>query len=120
MTRTSAGVLAGVVLGALHGLWIARGDATSGAVVGAVLGRASQGIINGILAAYAARGQNPVVRATLWGGAIGAALGVLRGLAHRQWTEAVTLSAIVGLGCGLAAGLAKRRGPPPAAAGPAA
>jgi hypothetical protein len=122
VTKVTAGVLAGFVLGALHGLWSARGDAGTGTLVGAVLGRASQGIINGILAAYMARGQSPVWRGALWGAVIGAVLGALRAIAHHAWAETIPPSAIVGLGCGVAAALARRpkAAPRPAAGDPGA
>jgi hypothetical protein len=97
MTREAAGVLAGIALGALHGLLSARGQT------------ASQGIINGILAAYATRPGAPVWRTAVWGALIGAGLGCLSGIPHRAWAETIPLGALVGLGCGAAAGLAGRR-----------
>lgn len=109
MTREAAGVLAGIVLGALHGLASARGGGGAAVVVATVLGRASQGIINGILVAYATRPGAPVWRTALWGGVIGAGLGILSGIPHRAWAETIPLGALVGLGCGAAAGLAGRR-----------
>lgn len=109
MTREAAGVLAGIALGALHGLLSARGQTDAAAVVSTVLGRASQGIINGILAAYATRPGAPVWRTAAWGALIGAGLGCLSGIPHRTWAETIPLGALVGLGCGAAAGLAGRR-----------
>jgi len=109
MTREAAGVLAGIVLGALHGFLSTRGQPDASAVAAAVLGRASQGIINGILAAYATRPGAPVWRTALWGALIGAGLGCLSGTPHRAWLETIPLGAVVGLGCGAATALAGRR-----------
>lgn len=102
-------MLAGILLGALHGLISARGEADTAVVVATVLGRASQGIINGILAAYATRPKSPVWRTALWGALIGAGLGCLSGIPHRAWLETIPLGAAVGLGCGAAAASSGRR-----------
>jgi hypothetical protein len=109
MTREAAGVLAGILLGGLHGLISARGESATAVVVATVLGRASQGIINGILAAYVTRPRAPVWRTALWGGLIGAGLGCLSGIPHRAWLQTIPLGAVVGLGCGAAAAIAGRR-----------
>jgi hypothetical protein len=109
MTREAAGVLAGIVLGGLHGLISAHGEADTAVVLATVLGRASQGIINGILAAYVTKPKAPVWRAALWGGVIGAGLGCLSGIPHHTWIQTIPLGAAVGLGCGAAAAIAGRR-----------
>jgi len=109
MTRETAGVLAGVALGVAHGFLSARGQSEAAVVAATVLGRASQGIINGILAAYATRPGAPIWWTSLWGAVIGAGLGCLSGIPHRAWAETIPLGALVGLGCGAAAGLAGRK-----------
>lgn len=109
MTREAAGVLAGILLGAVHGIVSARGEANTAVVVATLLGRASQGIINGILAAYATRPGAPLWRTALWGAVIGAGLGSLSGIPHRAWAETIPLGAVVGLGCGVATAIAGRR-----------
>lgn len=109
MSRVTAGAVAGLLLGLLHGFWSARAEtAGAGTLAGALLGRASQGIVNGILAAWMVRAQAPVWRGALWGALIGVLLGALRGIAHQAWAETIPPSALVGLGCGLAASLARR------------
>ncbi len=108
MTKTSAGILAGILLGVLYGLYTARGETTAAAVSASLLGRSAQGIINGILAAYANKGAPPLWRGALWGVVIGLLLGVLAGLSMHSVAEALLPSAIVGLGCGLATAKAKR------------
>ena len=108
MSKLTAGVLAGLVLGALHGMWAARGDMGATTLAGALLGRASQGIINGILTAWLAGGRMPAWRAAVWGALFGVLLGALRGIAHQAWMTTISPSAVVGLGCGLAVSLARR------------
>ncbi len=108
MSRISGGVLAGIVLGGLYGVWSARGAGDAAAIVGMVLGRASQGIVNGILAAYFTPPRSPAWRGALTGGLIGGLLGALRGIPHQTWAEAVPLGLAVGIGCGVAASLAGR------------
>ena len=108
MTKLTAGVLAGLVLGTLHGIWVARGDAGATSLAGALLGRASQGIINGVLTAWLAGAKAPAWRPALWGTLLGVLLGALRGIAHQSWAVTIPPSAIVGLGCGLAIAFARR------------
>lgn len=108
MTKLTAGVLAGLVLGALHGLWVLRGNAAAASLAGALLGRASQGIINGILTAWVAGARTPAWRTVLVGTLLGVLLGALRGMAHHGWAETIPPSAIVGFGCGIAVALARR------------
>ena len=108
MTKVSVGVLAGIVLGLLYGLYNARGGAGAAALSASLLGRSSQGIINGVLAAYANKGVTPLWRGGLWGTLIGLGLGVLAGLASHSITGALLPSAVLGLGCGLATAKAKR------------
>jgi len=72
------------------------------------LGRASQGIINGVLAAYVNKGATPLWRGAFWGGLIGLLLGVLAGISTHAFPASLIPSAILGLGCGLATAKAKR------------
>ena len=108
MTKVSAGVLAGLFLGGAHGVWSAGGDASGTALFLSILGRASQGIINGVLAAYLTNPRTPLWRGGLVGCALGAGLGALAGIPASNWMQTVPASALVGLGCGLAAAKAKR------------
>lgn len=108
MTKVSAGVLAGILLGALYGLYNAWGDATATAISASLLGRSAQGIINGVLAAYANKGPTPLWRGALWGALIGLGLGALAGLSSHSIAAALLPSAVVGLGCGLATAKARR------------
>ena len=109
MTKLTAGVLAGLILGILHGVVSSWGDPKAMVVFTTILGRASQGIINGILAAYASRGQTPLWRGALIGSAIGLALGGLSGLPDRAWSTSLPLGAVVGLGAGAAAAAVKTK-----------
>ncbi len=108
MTKVTAGVLTGILLGALYGVYNAHASATAAGVSASLLGRSAQGIINGVLAAYANKGATPVWRGALWGVLIGLGLGVLAGLSMHSVTRALLPSALVGLGCGLATARAKR------------
>lgn len=108
MTKVSAGVMTGITLGALYGLYNAGVGATAAAVSASLLGRSAQGIINGVLAAYANKGATPLWRGTLWGGLIGLGLGVLAGLSSHSVTAQLLPSAVLGLGCGFATARARR------------
>ena len=108
MTKVSAGVLTGILLGILYGLYNTRGDMSATALSASLLGRSAQGIINGVLAAYANKGTPPLWRGALWGILIGLGLGVLAGISTHTFPAALIPSAIVGLGCGLATAKAKR------------
>jgi hypothetical protein len=108
MTKVSAGVLTGILLGVLYGLYNARGDMSAAAVSASLLGRSAQGIINGVLAAYANKGNPPMWRGAIWGILIGLGLGVLAGLSTHTLPAALIPSAVVGLGCGLTTARARR------------
>jgi|GEM_PF-2264597 len=108
MTKVSAGVLTGILLGILYGLYNARGDMSATALSASLLGRSAQGIINGVLAAYANKGGPPLWRGALWGVLIGLALGVLAGVSTHTFPVALIPSAVLGLGCGLATAKARR------------
>jgi hypothetical protein len=108
MTKVSAGVLTGIMLGALYGLYNASSGPTAATVSASLLGRSAQGIINGVLAAYANKGATPLWRGALWGTLIGLALGVLSGLTSHSISAQLLPSAVVGLGCGLATARASR------------
>ena len=108
MTKVSAGVLTGIVLGAAHGLVGAWGEPRVIDVFTSVLGRASQGIITGVLAAYVTPGRTPVWRGALLGGAIGLGLGALAGLPHRDWLTMIPAGGVIGLFCGGATARAGR------------
>jgi hypothetical protein len=108
MTKVTAGVLTGIVLGAAHGVVSAWGDPHTVDLLVSVLGRASQGIINGVLAAYVAPGRTPAWRAMLLSGLIGLALGGLSGIPHKSWQQTLPLGAFIGVACGAAAARAGR------------
>jgi hypothetical protein len=101
-------VAAGLLLGAAQGFLMAGSDSTGMATFLSVLGRASQGIINGVLVAYALKPKAPLWRGGLVGGALGGLLGGLAGIPAQEWTQIVPWSAVVGVGCGLAAARAGR------------
>jgi peptidoglycan/LPS O-acetylase OafA/YrhL len=108
MTKVTAGVLTGIALGAAHGVVSAWGEPKALDVFLSVLGRSSQGIINGVLAAHVAQGRTPTWRAMLASGAIGLALGGLAGLTAKNWSQTLPLGAFIGVACGAAAARAGR------------
>ena len=108
MSKVTAGVLAGIVLGLLHGFLTAGGYTDAAGISANLLGRMSQGIINGILAAYANKGSPPLWRGAIWGTLIGVGLGFIAEFQGHALGEALLPSALVGLGCGLATAKAKR------------
>jgi len=108
MTKVSAGVLTGILLGVLYGLYNVHGAATATTLSASLLGRSAQGIINGVLAAHANKGAPPLWRGALWGVLIGLGLGVLAGLTSHTFPMSLIPSAILGLGCGLVTAKAKR------------
>jgi len=107
MSKVTAGVVVGIILGAIHGLVNAGAETSAGALSAGLLGRASQGIITGVLAAYANKGAPPLWRGALWGALIGVGLGAVSGLAGQPLSRAIPLSALVGLGCGIATARAR-------------
>lgn len=107
MTKVTAGVLTGIVLGAAHGLVSSWGEPRAMVIFTTILGRASQGIVNGVLAAYVTEGKTPLWRGALLGGAIGLGLGAISGLPGHNWATTLPLGAAVGIGCGLATAAAK-------------
>jgi hypothetical protein len=107
MTKVTAGVLTGIILGAVHGVVSSWGEPRAMDVFTMILGRASQGIVNGILAAYATPGRTPLWRGALFGGLIGLALGAVSGIPNRAWATTLPLGAAVGVGCGLATAAVK-------------
>ena len=108
MTKVSAGVLTGILLGVLYGFLNVHGEATATTLSASLLGRSAQGIINGVLAAYANRGTPPLWRGGLWGLLIGLVLGVLAGLTSHTFPYALIPSGLLGLGCGLATAKPRR------------
>ncbi|HSQ59444.1 MAG TPA: hypothetical protein VLT84_03270 [Acidobacteriota bacterium] len=79
MQKVTAGVLTGLVLGTVHGL-VSDGGVSGGTVLFlSALARGSQGVINGLLAAYLVRAKTPLWRGGLVGAVIGAILGVVAG-----------------------------------------
>ena len=108
MSKISAGLMTGIILGALYGLYNASGGATAATLSASLLGRSAQGIINGVLAAYANKGATPLWRGALWGTLIGLVLGVLAGLPTHSIPAQLLPSAVVGLGCGFATAKARR------------
>lgn len=107
MTKVTAGVITGIALGAAYGVASAWGEPRMLDQFVTILGRASQGIINGVLAAYAAPARTPVWRAMLFSGLIGLALGALGGIASRDWAHTLPSGAFIGAACGAAAARAK-------------
>ncbi|MGH7682319.1 MAG: hypothetical protein ACRENN_10085 [Candidatus Eiseniibacteriota bacterium] len=107
MTKVTAGVLTGIVLGAAHGLVSSWGEPRAMVIFTTILGRASQGIVNGVLAAYVTQGKTPLWRGALLGGAIGLGLGAIAGFPHKTWMMTLPLGAAVGIGCGLATAAVK-------------
>jgi hypothetical protein len=102
MTKVTAGVVTGIVLGAAHGVVTAWGEPRALEFFTAVLGRASQGIVNGVLAAHVAKGHPPMWRAMLFSGLIGVVLGGLAGIPDESWSQTVPLGAFIGVACGAA------------------
>jgi len=108
MTKVTAGVLTGIALGTAHGLLTGWGEPRAMEVFTVVLGRASQGIINGVLAAYLTPGRTPVWRGLLLGGAVGLVLGVVAGLHGRNWLQTIPIGGLIGAACGAATARAGR------------
>lgn len=108
MTKVTAGVMTGIVLGAAHGVVSAWGEPRMLDIFVAILGRASQGIINGVLAAYVAPGRTPVWRGMLLSGLIGLLLGGIAGIPEHRWASTLPLGAALGAACGAAAARAGR------------
>ena len=108
MTKVSAGVAVGLLLGAAQGFLTAGAEATGMETFLSILGRASQGIINGVLVAYMTGPKTPLWRGGLVGGVLGALLGGLAGIPAQDWGQLVPWSAAVGVGGGLAAARAGR------------
>jgi peptidoglycan/LPS O-acetylase OafA/YrhL len=108
MTKVTAGVVTGLVLGTAHGLLSKWGDPHMVEIFVSVLGRASQGIINGVLAAYVSAGRTPTWRAMLLSGAIGLALGGIAGIPTKDWAHTLPFGAFIGVACGAAASRAGR------------
>ena len=108
MNKISAGVVTGLLLGAAQGALTMGGDAKGAEILLPILGRASQGIIAGILVAYQTKPKTPLWRGALMGIAVGAGLGLLAGAPNHAWAVVVPASAAVGLGCGLAVARAAR------------
>ena len=79
------------------------------AIFTTILGRASQGIVNGVLAAYVTPGKTPLWRGALLSGGIGLGLGALAGIPNHTWATTLPLGTIVGIGCGLATAAVKPR-----------
>ena len=102
MTKVTAGLLTGLVLGAGYGAVVAIGGRGVAEIFPVVLGRASQGIINGVLAAWAMKGRRSIWLGGLFGGLIGIGLGGLAGIPESAWETSVPYGGAIGLGCGLA------------------
>ena len=107
MKRLTAGVLAGVALGAAHGVASAWGEPKGFLIFMSVLGRMSQGIINGVLASWVAKPGAPLWRVAGLSAVIGLGLGAIAGAPTQAWSLTLPFGAAIGLGCGLAAGRVK-------------
>ncbi len=106
MKKLTAGVVTGLVLGAVQGVVTEAPDADAFGMFLGALGRGSQGVINGILVAYMTRPMTPLWRGGLTGAMVGAVLAVVAMVAGnpaQPWVIAVPSSAVVGAGCGIAA-----------------
>ena len=108
MNKISAGVVTGLLLGAAQGALTMGGDAKGVEILLPILGRASQGIIAGLLVAYMTKKKTPLWSGALLGAVVGAGLGFLAGWPHQVWMPIVPASAGVGLFCGLAVARAAR------------
>jgi len=108
MNKVSAGVVTGLLLGAAQGALTAAQGSKGIELLLPILGRASQGIIAGILTAYFTKPKTPFWIGALMGGVVGAGLGFLAGLPTHAWAQIVPYSAAVGLGCGVAVARAAR------------
>lgn len=107
MTKVTAGVVTGIVLGAAHGVVSAWGEPRALDIFVSVLGRASQGIINGVLAAWVARGRRHAWGTILLSAAIGLALGGVAGIPREDWTLTLPFGTAIGAACGAAASRAR-------------
>ena len=107
MTRQTAGVWAGIVLGAVHGAVSAWGEPKGFTIFMSVLGRMSQGVINGVLASWIAKPGAPLWRVAVLSTLIGVGLGAIAGAPDQDWSLTVPFGALIGLGTGLAAGRVK-------------
>ena len=107
MNKVSAGVVTGLLLGAAQGA-IMSGGSAHGVELLPILGRASQGIIAGVLTGYLTKPKTPLWRGGLTGAVVGAGLGFLAGLPSHEWLPVVPLSSAVGLACGIAVARAAR------------
>ncbi len=102
MTKVTAGLLTGLVLGTAYGAVVAFGGQGVAERFPVILGRASQGIINGVLAAWSMKGKRSIWLGGLFGGLIGVGLGGLAGIPEGNWNVSVPYGGAIGLGCGLA------------------
>ena len=107
MTKVTAGVLTGIVLGAAHGILSSWGEPRALDIFYSILGRASQGIVNGVLAAWVAQGRPTMWRPMLLSGLIGLVLGGLSGIPKENWQQTLPLGAFIGACCGAAAARGK-------------
>jgi hypothetical protein len=108
MKKLTAGVLTGLVLGAVQGAVAEGGHAEAFGLFLAALARGSQGVVYGILASYLTKPMAPLWRGGVIGACIGAALGAVAGFPAQNWTTTIPWSAVVGAGCGLATAKASR------------
>jgi hypothetical protein len=108
MKKVTAGVVTGLLLGAVQGVASADPGAQPFDVFLAALARGSQGVINGVLAAYLTRPMTPLWRGALLGAAVGAGLGAVASLQSHAWLRDLPWSAFVGAACGATAAKAGR------------
>jgi hypothetical protein len=106
--KLTAGVVTGLVLGAVQGAVTEGEPAGAFGVFLAALARGSQGVVNGILASYLTRPAAPLWIGGAVGAGIGALLGALAGISSQTWATTVPWSAVVGAGCGVATAKAGR------------
>jgi hypothetical protein len=108
MKKVTAGVVTGLILGAVQGIVTEAGDAGNFGLFLAALARGSQGVINGILVAYLAKPTTPLWRGGLVGALIGALLAAVSGALSDPASGAIPWSIAVGACCGIAATRAAR------------
>lgn len=107
MSKLTVGVLTGLILGVAYGIVNGWEEPRTMGIFMSILGRGSQGIVTGLLAAYVARGRTPMWRAMLLSGIAGLALGGLAGIPGESWRQTLPMGAIIGIICGGAASLGR-------------
>ena len=108
MNKISAGVVTGLLLGAAQGVLMKHPGAKGAELILPILGRASQGIVGGILTAYFTRGKTPMWQGAIVGAIVGAGLGCIASIPTKHYFPMVPYSAVVGLVSGIAVAKASK------------